>query len=91
MTKYLTRAMRIHVCPQKRVDLRLVSAPLSAEPFQHVGIQAQRDLLLGLDRFQTPPRHHTCKHLRCHLGDVGKIDVLVVHGVETLPVSLRSI
>ncbi len=47
-------AVRLHVLAYQLIDARLVPRPLRLEPGQHNGIQPQSDLLLWLDRLQTP-------------------------------------
>ena len=47
-------AVRLHVLAYQLIDARLVPRPLCLESGQHIGIQSQSDLLLGLDQPQTP-------------------------------------
>src|SRR5260221_11600041 len=72
---------RFHVLAQDGVHRALISTAMLAKERQHIGIDAQCDLLL-----RSRPEDGVCKKVRLNLWNIGIIDVLVPHGVNALPI-----
>ena len=78
----------LFVGSQDAVDPCLVAAALSPEPLQYVGVQAQGQLGLSLNRLQPLADQSLGEHFRRNLWDVREVDILVGHDLEPLVVSL---
>lgn len=72
-----------HVLAQDGVDRGLIAPAVLAKECQHVGINAQGDLLL-----RAGPEYCVLEEVRAELRRVGKVDVLIPHRVNSLPVGL---
>src|ERR1035438_9450893 len=75
----------LHVPAQHGIDGALISPAMLPKERQHVGIDAQRDLLL-----RPRPDDRVRKKVRSLLRNVGVIDVLIPHGVNSFPVGPGS-
>src|SRR5258708_1161189 len=72
-----------HVLAQDGVDRGLIASPVLAEKREHVGINAQGNLLL-----RSRPEYCVLEEVSAELGGGGKVDVLIPHRVNSLPVGL---
>jgi len=84
----LPRPMRLHVGPQQRIDLSLITLAPRSEPLEHINVQPQCNLLLGWGEDQSATDDRFREHFRRHLGVVRQVNILVAQRVDALPVSL---
>src|ERR1700722_2912997 len=74
---------RFHVLSQDGVHCGLVAAAVFTEKRQHVGIDAQSDLLLW-----SGPENGVLEEVRAEFGGVGKVYVFITHRINALPICL---
>src|SRR5205823_2097862 len=75
--------LRFHIFAQDSVDRGLIAAAMLAEERQHVGINAQGNLLL-----RSRPDYRSGEEIRTLLWNIGKVNVFVSKRINSLPVRL---
>lgn len=73
----LASLMRFHVPSENDIDTVLITPPSRFEEFNHVRVEPQGNLLL-LAWLQLGFR----KEIISELGNIGKIDIAVLHGLN---------
>src|SRR3954454_2549705 len=74
---------------QNGVHPALVPRAFLSEPLQDVGIDAQGDLSFPRDGLQAPADDRTSEFFGRDLREVGEVDVLLLHPLDPIPVTLR--
>jgi hypothetical protein len=81
----------LFVRPQYSVDAALISCSSLTKPFQDIRVDAQYNLRLAHDGLQSLTNKGLCEFLRGNLGKVGKVDLSILHSIDPLPVTPRSL
>ncbi len=78
-----------HISSEERINLRLIANSSFAKPFKHVLIKSNCKLCLAAYGFQPASDDAAGERFRCQLRAVSKIDVLVTHPLQPVPVRAR--